>query len=141
MFSQTITKQRKYQKEMNGKQGGKSKIEFEGSNFKDRMYIKLAGNRRLLRKAAKAQKWPEMANYEEDSESASEFEPGQKRKRVVHDEGMEKFWRCMRKLDQTEKPQKGVVMLMENLSPSNSTIGLIQEFDPILVQKTRILLE
>ena len=87
-----------------------SKKDFEGSNFKDRMFIKLAGNRKVLRKAAKAQKWPEMTNYEKDSESDSEFESGQKRKRVVHDEGMEKFWSCMRKLDQTEKPQKGVVI-------------------------------
>ena len=29
-----------------------------------------------------------MVNYEEDSESDSEFEPGKRRKRVVHDEGM-----------------------------------------------------
>ena len=30
-------------------------------------------NGRTLRKAAKAQKWPQMANYEEDSESASDW--------------------------------------------------------------------
>ena len=33
------------------------------------------------------------------------------------------------KTDKTEKPNKGIIMMMENLSASSSTIGMMQEYD------------
>ena len=33
------------------------------------------------------------------------------------------------KTDKTEKPNKGIIMMMENPSTSSSTIGMMQEFD------------
>ena len=33
------------------------------------------------------------------------------------------------KIDKTEKLNKGIFMMMENLSTSSSTIGMMQEFD------------
>ena len=33
------------------------------------------------------------------------------------------------KTDKTEKTNKGIIMMMENLSRSSSTIGMMQEFD------------
>ena len=35
-----------------------SKVELEGSQFKDRRFIKLLKNRKKLRKAAESQNWP-----------------------------------------------------------------------------------
>ena len=35
-----------------------SKVELEGSQFKDRRFIKLLRNRKKLRKAAESQNWP-----------------------------------------------------------------------------------
>ena len=32
-------------------------------------------------------------------------------------------------------PNKGILLLMENLSSSTSTVGLMQKFDPVLTEK------
>ena len=33
------------------------------------------------------------------------------------------------KTDKTQKPNKGIIMMMENLSTSSSTVGMMQKFD------------
>ena len=56
------------------------------------------------------------------------------------DEGMDIFWECMNNMEKTEKPNKGLLMLMENLSTSTSTIGMMQEYDPRLFHKLELFL-
>ena len=47
---------------------------------------------------------------------------------------------CMNSMEKTEKPNKGLLMLMENLSTSTSTIGMMQEYDPRLFHKLELFL-
>ena len=48
---------------------------------------------------------------------------------------MEIFLKCTQKLDRSKSPNKGILLLMENLSSSTSTVGLMQKFDPVLTEK------
>ena len=82
----------------------------------------------LLRKAVKNKDWPVHEHNEEKCNTDLENDPGRKRKRDFKDEGMEIFWECMNNMEKTEKPNKGLLMLMENLSTSTSTIGMMQEY-------------
>ena len=130
----------KYKEEMVKDLGYKSNIDIIGSNFKDRMFIKLSRNRKLLRKAAKAKDWP-VFETNGDSDSDPEFEVGEKRKRFEPDLGMDLFWKFLAKLDKSVKPNNGIVLLMENLSASTSTIGLMQEMDETLIHKLELFLK
>ena len=59
--------------------GYKSNVVIAGSNFEERMFIKLAKNRKLLRESAKKGIWPSTKESNAgSSESELEFEPGQK---------------------------------------------------------------
>ena len=116
--------------------GYKSNVVIAGSNFEERMFIKLAKNRKLLRESAKKGIWPSTKESNAgSSESELEFEPGQKRKREYSDEGMDIFLKFTKKLDRSKSPNKGILLLMENLSSSTSTVGLMQKFDPVLTEK------
>ena len=134
------TELHKYKHEIVQELANKSKKEFEGSNFRDRMFIKQTKNRLLLRKAVKNKDWPVHEHNEENCNSDLENDPGTKRKRDFKDEGMEIFWECMNNMEKTEKPNKGLLMLMENLSTSTSTIGMMQEYDPRLFHKLELFL-
>ena len=80
--------------------GYKSNVVIAGSNFEERMFIKLAKNRKLLRESAKKGIWPSTKESNAgSSESELEFEPGQKRKRENSDEGMDIFLKFTKKLD------------------------------------------
>ena len=80
--------------------GYKSNVVIAGSNFEERMFIKLAKNRKLLRESAKKGIWPSTKESNAgSSESELEFEPGQKRKRDNSDEGMDIFLKFTQKLD------------------------------------------
>ena len=58
-----------------------SRTELEGSQYKDRMFIKLLKNRKKLRKAAETQSWPSDKEEDEDDE----YEVGEKRKKTEND--------------------------------------------------------
>ena len=107
-----------------------SRTELEGSQYKDRMFIKLLKNRKKLRKAAETQSWPSDKEEDEDDE----YEVGEKRKKTENDCGMEEFEKFLMKTDKKEKPNKGIIMMMENLSTSTSTIGMMQEYDHGLLE-------
>ena len=47
---------------------------------------------------------------------------------------MEEFEKFLMKTDKKEKPNKGIIMMMENLSTSTSTIGMMQEYDHGLLE-------
>ena len=130
----------KYNEDFSKELDYKSKIDFIGSKFKDRMFIKLSRNRKLIRNAAKAKDWPLLENLE-DSDSDPEYEVGEKRKRNEHDEGMEMFRNFVKNFDQSVKPSSAIIMLMENLSSSTSTIGMMQEFDEDLIDKIQLFLK
>ena len=65
-----------------------SKVVLKGSNFRDRMFIKLQKNRKLIKEAAKAKDWPKTKDGDK-SGSDPEYEVGEKRKKNENDEGME----------------------------------------------------
>ena len=113
-----------------------SRTELEGSQYKDRMFIKLLKNRKKLRKAAETQSWPSDKEEDEDDE----YEVGEKRKKTENDCGMEEFEKFLMKTDKKEKPNKGIIMMMENLSTSTSTIGMMQEYDHGLFEAIEIFL-
>ena len=94
------------------------------------MFIKLIKNRKKLRKAAETQSWPSDKEEDEDDE----YEVGEKRKKTENDCGMEEFEKFLMKTDKKEKPNKGIIMMMENLSTSTSTIGMMQEYDHGLLE-------
>ena len=94
------------------------------------MFIKLLKNRKKLRKAAETQSWPSDKEEDEDDE----YEVGEKRKKTENDCGMEEFEKFLMKTDKKEKPNKGIIMMMENLSTSTSTIGMMQEYDHGLLE-------
>ena len=48
---------------------------------------------------------------------------------------MDKFWQMIQMLDRSEKPNQGILLLMENLSTFTSTIALTQQFDNELIEK------
>ena len=48
---------------------------------------------------------------------------------------MDIFLKFTKKLDRSKSPNKGILLLMENLSSSTSTVGLMQKFDPVLTEK------
>ena len=47
---------------------------------------------------------------------------------------MEEFEKFLMKTEKKEKPNKGIIMMMENLSTSTSTIGMMQEYDHGLLE-------
>ena len=102
-----------------------SKVVLKRSNFRDRMFIKLQKNRKLIKEAAKAKDWPKTKDGDK-SDSDPEYEVGEKRKK---NEGMDIFMEFVNKTNKSAKPNKGIVMMMENLACSTSTIGMMQEFD------------
>ena len=104
-----------------------SKVVLKGSNFRERMFIKLQKNRKLIKEAAKAKDWPKTKDGDK-SDSDPEYEVGEKRKKNENDEGMDIFMEFLNKTNKTAKPNKGIVMMMENLACSTSTIGMMQEF-------------
>ena len=120
--------------------GKKSKIEFVGSKYKDRMFIKLSRNRKKIRSAAIEKDWPVLGN-DGDSDTDTEYEVGEKRKKREHDEGMEIFSNFLKELDQSVEPSSAILMLMQNLSSSTSTVGMMQEFDEDLIHKIQLFLE
>ena len=118
----------------------KSRIDIKGSKFNDRMFIKLSRNRKILRKASENKAWPD-TGIEENSDSDPEYEVGEKRKKTKHDEGMDQFLNFLKTLDKSARPSPGIVLLMQNLSSSTSTIGMMQEFDQPLIEKIEIFLK
>ena len=130
----------KNEEEFKNDLGKKSKIEFVGSKYKDRMFIKLSKNRKKIRTAAIEKDWPVLGNAG-DSDSDPEYEVGEKRKKNEQDEGMEIFTNFVKELDQSVKPSSAILMLMENLSSSSSTIGMMQEFDEDLIHKIQLFLK
>ena len=54
----------------------------KGERVRKNLRLQTSRKQKVVEESSKGS---EMANYEEDSESDSEFEPGQKRKRVVHE--------------------------------------------------------
>ena len=54
---------------------------------------------------------------------------------------MEIFTNFVKELDQSVKPSSAILMLMENLSSSSSTIGMMQEFDEDLIHKIQLFLK
>ena len=64
-----------------------SRVELEGSQFKDKMFIKLLKNRKKLRMVGKCQNWPSDKKECEDDE----YEVGEKRKKTENDCRMEEF--------------------------------------------------
>ena len=63
----------KNEEEFKNDLGKKSKIEFVGSKYKDRMFIKLSKNRKKIRTAAIEKDWPVLGN-DGDSDSDPEYE-------------------------------------------------------------------
>ena len=84
--------------------------EIIGSKFQDRMFIKLSSNRKILREAVKNASWPK----------------GGKLKNQQVDTGMQLFWEIVSLIKTNQNPRKGVLLLMESLSTSSSTLGLTQ---------------
>ena len=105
-----------------------SQIEIPGSNFRDRMFIKLPSNRKLLREAAKKEIWPQ---HEDDQE----LQLKRSKSAADDDTGMELFWRLLESIDTKIKPCRGIILLMENLSTSSSTVGLMQIINKSLVEE------
>ena len=116
----------------------KSRIDIKGSQFKDRMF-KLSRYRKILRKASTNKAWPD-TDIEENSDSDPEYEVGEKRKKTKHDEGMDQFLKFLKTLDKSARPSPGIVLLMQNLSSSTSTIGMMKEFDQPLIEKIELFL-
>ena len=112
----------------------KSHIDIEGSHYNDRMFIKLSRNRKIIKIAAKNKTWPEK-EMGEDSGSDLESVVGKKRKKNYPDRGMEQFDEFLKSVDKTSKPSRGILILMENLSSSTSTIGMMQVYDEKLMRK------
>ena len=77
----------------------------------------------------------------ENSDSDPEYEVGEKRKKTKHDEGMVQFKKLLNTLDKSVSPSPGIVFLMQNLSSSTSTIGMMQEFDKPLIEKIELFLK
>ena len=71
-----------------------SKVEIQGSNFQDRMFIKLASNRRILREAAKKETWP----LNEDDQKP---QLKQRKNGVKKDDGMNLFWSLLESVDKS----------------------------------------
>ena len=114
----------KHKEEMGIDPGSKSKIEFQGSKYKNRMFIKLLSNRKILRKAADDKVWPQLENFHASDSSDPEFELY--KSDISKDTGMDRFWRLLRSLDLTEEPSHGYLLLMRELSSYTSTLALMQ---------------
>jgi len=115
-----------------------SKEVLEGSNFVDRMFIKKSSNRKILREAVEKKEWPILK--ETEIESDPEFEIGEKRKRAEKDSGMEMFQKMLSKIDKSNPPSNGLLLLMQELSANTSTTSLIQVVDkPLLTLVMRFL--
>ena len=118
----------------------KSKKEFSGSCFQDRMFIKLPKNRKLLKSAAQKKEWPVLDCHPEP-DNHHEVEVAKKRPKLEHDDGMEKFCQFLRTFDKSTKPSRNFLTIMEILSTSTSTAAITQEYDGILLQKMKMYLE
>ena len=118
----------------------KSKKEFSGSCFQDRMFIKLPKNRKLLKSAAQKEEWPVLDCHPEP-DNHHEVEVAKKRPKLEHDDGMEKFCQFLRTFDKSTKPSRNFLTIMEILSTSTSTAAITQEYDGILLQKMKMYLE
>ena len=101
-----------------------SKIEFLGSKYRSRMFIKLLSNRQILRKAAHERVWP-IPNHNHAADSSDpEFELN--RTEISKDPGMERFWRFLGAIDTSALPTIGYILLMKELSAYTSTLALMQ---------------
>ena len=120
--------------------GTKSHTDIQGSNYNDRMFIKLSRNRKIIKNAAKEKTWPE-TEMAGDSGSDLEYEVGEKRKKNDHDRGMDQLNEFLKTVDKTSKPSRGIQILMENLSTSTSTVGMMQVYDNTLIRKIELFLK
>ena len=108
----------------------KAKLNWKGRNLRIEGSSSFLRTEKKLRKAAESQNWPSDKEQDEDDE----YEVGEKRKKTENDCGMEEFEKFLMKTDKKEKPNKGIIMMMENLSTSTSTIGMMQEYDHGLLE-------
>ena len=76
-----------------------------------------------------------------DSGSDLEYEVGEKRKKNDHDRGMDQLNEFLKTVDKTSKPSRGIQILMENLSTSTSTVGMMQVYDNTLIRKIELFLK
>ena len=87
--------------------GYKSNVVIAGSNFEERMFIKLAKNRKLLRESAKKGIWPSTKESNAgSSESELEFEPGQKENENTPMKEWTSFWNSLKNLIGPKVPTK-----------------------------------
>ena len=99
--------------------GRRSKTILKGTVFRQRTFIKSLKNRKILKKSAIREEWP---NNEVDNDN--EYVPSNKR--IKKDRGMEQFRKMMAKQDRSKPPSEGMVQLMDNLAASTSTTSLFQ---------------
>ena len=110
-----------------------SPTELKGSNYADRMFIKLQSNRNILKNSfgKTPSEWPvkEKGNIDPD------YILGKKRKfENKKDSGMEQFWKMMAKTDQQNPPSEGFKMLMVNISKKTSTSSIFQVVHEALLE-------
>ena len=90
-----------------------STVEFQGSKYQDRMFIKLLTNRKLLRSAAQAKVWPLLENVPASDK---------------RDPGMNQFWHLLSTIDKTVNPSNGYLLLMKELSSYTSSLAIMPIF-------------
>ena len=90
-----------------------STVEFQGSKYQDRMFIKLLTNRKLLRSAAQAKVWPLLENVPASDK---------------RDPGMDQFWHLLSTIDKTVNPSNGYLLLMKELSSYTSSLAIMPIF-------------
>ena len=99
----------------------KSKKEFSGSCFQDRMFIKLPKNRKLLKSAAQKEEWPVLCSTVIQSLTIiMKLRWPKKRPKLEHDDGMEKFCLFLRTFDRSIKPSRNCLTIMESNNSDNS---------------------
>ena len=100
-----------------------SKVELEGSQFKDEMFIKLLKKRKKNSERYQNLKTGHLILKRTRMMNMKLVKRVKRQKMIAEWNNSKSF---LMKTDKTEKPNKGIIMMMENLSASSSTIGIVQ---------------
>ena len=116
----------KFREKMKKLTARKSRKVLGGTKFSERVFIRMAKNRALLRDAAEKKVWPRREDIADN---------------IGEDLGMVQFWTMVQHLDQSLPPGDGIIQLMHNLSAKTSTTSLFQIIDIPLLQNVIAFLQ
>ena len=118
-----IKKVKHFQDRMQFVLGRQSESDLCGTKYQDRSFIKLKGNKNILKESVRMNQWPTDVTVVGDNDGNEDLIDGSAKKVDV---GMNKFWDMISKQDRSGPVPEGLSLLMSNLSTSTSTSNLFQ---------------